>query len=923
MVELFDKGLLKGVVKPAIDESTFAQLQDEYHSLLDDLKKNKLLDNFRDEYEKVMAALFKSHENEKKLMKRCRELKADILSNSIRIQHVNKISNDSPENISKLKKELEYARSLVVAADAKENQIKDRIKVIKENIATLTKVIEKGESDEIGANAVAEVTKNLEEVTKVKVKQEAENARLRKEVDSTKEQVNKLQDELIQAQQKIAELGKDIQQKSSEAQRELRKKERMEKELNEVREQVEMKQSDIQAITLAIEQLQDELEKRQEEKEALQLNNEQSIRKLQLSEAKLAEVQKKLDAQINLTESLRVENGAKLVEVKQKEEELSAIKSENAKLISQNDSSNKRLQEIEEKKQELEQTRNKIRESIDTIEREILETRKAMKRDRKVCEDLTRQRDALSKSLFKVQTQAGKQADLLKIHEISKQNLEQEISNYNQETLTQKEMISMLEKERDHYVKEASCYTQKVLDFMEEVKYREMEIFDNKKKIAEAQTKLKQQENLYEAVKSDRNLYSKNLIEAQEEISELKRKLNIMTQKIGQIKDEIASKDVLMVQETAECNKISQEQNDLQKELEKMKEITIKNKTFMEAQKKEEKQLVARIQEAETEHSKYKKVLSEAINDKNVLEVQISRRNDELIELHNKIYLVENELLIGEKEYAKVLLNLKEVRDDISRCRKEKALLQADLAQMENLKRGVIQAEKELRQEEVRCKALEDELQIPINVHRWRQIEGGDPTSLELIRKIHTLQKRLLNKTEEVVQKELQIGEKERLYVDLKQTLLRKPGPEVAEQMYIYQNALKEKQAALKVMKQEAEKYEESIKQYKQKIEDLNNEAEDMKRTFIAKKLENDKARCRKKKEKEPMLNLIVEKASPIITITNSKIERDREEGNHEQKGVGKIEGETENLVMNTENKERSKIHSDKELEDNHIEEEK
>lgn len=112
-----------------------------------------MLDKFREEYEKVMAALLKSHENEKKLMKRCRELKADILSNSIRIQHVNKISSDNPANISKLKKELEHARGLVFAADAKENQVKDRIKIIKENIATLSKVIEKGESDEIGANA--------------------------------------------------------------------------------------------------------------------------------------------------------------------------------------------------------------------------------------------------------------------------------------------------------------------------------------------------------------------------------------------------------------------------------------------------------------------------------------------------------------------------------------------------------------------------------------------------------------------------------------------------------------------------------------------------------------------------------------------------------------------------------------------------
>lgn len=50
---------------------------------------------------------------------------------------------------------------------------------------------------------------------------------------------------------------------------------------------------------------------------------------------------------------------------------------------------------------------------------------------------------------------------------------------------------------------------------MEDIKMREMQIFEYKKKIAEAETKLKQQQNLYEAVRADRNLYSKNLIEAQ------------------------------------------------------------------------------------------------------------------------------------------------------------------------------------------------------------------------------------------------------------------------------------------------------------------------------------------------------------------------------------------------------------------------
>jgi hypothetical protein len=49
------------------------------------------------------------------------------------------------------------------------------------------------------------------------------------------------------------------------------------------------------------------------------------------------------------------------------------------------------------------------------------------------------------------------------------------------------------------------------------VKLQELQIGELQKKIVEGETRLKQQQNLYEAVRSDRNLYSKNLIESQVE----------------------------------------------------------------------------------------------------------------------------------------------------------------------------------------------------------------------------------------------------------------------------------------------------------------------------------------------------------------------------------------------------------------------
>ena len=121
-----------------------------------------------------------------------------------------------------------------------------------------------------------------------------------------------------------------------------------------------------------------------------------------------------------------------------------------------------------------------------------------------------------------------KQLGLVRLHEQAKKNLQQEIQNYKDEAQKQRKIIYQLEKERDRYINEASDLTQKVLQHMEDEKVWEMQIFDYKKKVAEAETKLKQQQNLYEAVRSDCNLYSKNLIECEDDITEMKRTLKMM-----------------------------------------------------------------------------------------------------------------------------------------------------------------------------------------------------------------------------------------------------------------------------------------------------------------------------------------------------------------------------------------------------------
>ena len=67
-------------------------------------------------------------------------------------------------------------------------------------------------------------------------------------------------------------------------------------------------------------------------------------------------------------------------------------------------------------------------------------------------------------------------------------------------------------------------------------------------------------------------------------------------------------------------------------------------------------------------------------------------------------------------------------------------------------RRELYHIQRELLREQTRCKALEEELENPMNIHRWRKLEGSDPSTYEMVQKIHTLQRRLIQKTQEVQQ---------------------------------------------------------------------------------------------------------------------------------------------------------------------------
>ncbi|XP_076839412.1 cilia- and flagella-associated protein 58 isoform X2 [Brachyhypopomus gauderio] len=832
------------------EDSSYEVLEKEFQQVLSDLLGNKALDKFRQEYEKLTKALTKCRESEKRLMIKCRDLNADIVTNSVKVATALKLSEEDQTTITMLKEELEKAWRLVDAAHEKEQGAKDTIHTLKQEIDSLVKQ---------GASLSLTQQHSVDDLLKAKEQLTTERDQLLSEVvvlreDLTRAEAAQQENEAVKKkdQETISQQQQEIQVRQNECSRESWRKEKLEKELRQVQGELEAKQAEISALSTQCQRSrsdQQRLEEQLRDQKILTERTNKEVEQLQQHNTKLQ--QDVEQATLNL-EQLSFNINQQASELKVKEEEVSKLKQEITKLNKMREATQRRIRVVEDQKLEVEQQRDTLKNQTAGLEREMETAQKQAEKDKKKLDDLVKEKEALNKSMIKAASATEKQLDLVKLHEQTKKSLEQEILSYKAEAQKQRKIILQLEKERDKYINEASSLTQKVLAHMEEIKAQEMQIFEYKKKMAEAETKFTQQQNHFENVIADRNRCSQNLTETQHEITELKRKLQIMTHQLDQLKEEIGGKEAALIKEHREFQHAEQEKVALKAELQKMKQEAQEIKRVKNNQEVEERKLLKIIADTDAEKTLLKKELNQLISERDMLGTQLTRRNDELSLLYEKIKFQQAVLNKGEVHYNQRVEDIHLLRTEVKKLRREKGIVTKTVSRVEDLRREVNRMQTELLKEQTRCQALEELRMKPMNIHRWRRLEASDPSTFELLQKTQTLQRLLLKKTEEVMQKDHLLQEKEMLYVELKHVLARQPGPEAAKQINILQHTLKKKTRELQARTAEASAFQAKTMQYKCEIEYLTQEMQDVKKKYLAQKRKEQEHR-----EKEGFLPTI------------------------------------------------------------------
>lgn len=803
---------------------------------------------YKAELEKLLVACVKSQESEQRLAIQKDELRAEIRSTrdaTVRDQEEESEAiaqkKDAKTQLDVVLRQIDATRQIELEKIQAVNNLRGKLEALQEIVTKMAMPSEDGENMRLNEEQEVQIAtlKNKRDECSRDVETKSITLQdLRLETANLYTLVQEEEAKNTKFEEILANAALQIQEKQSLIDREVRRKTRLEKDLKSLKQCFEQ----LQPENAALDSLKKEHEENLRKKEVVTRESKQKLDKYLKQYDALFRTTHSLTEAMQLQWQRNVELHKENVQVEQeldaKEEQIEKIAQAALKTEKLMEIAREKLQDVELKRSDCETEKEAIKSELESMINMTLEAEKkqsellAMK-----LKETLREREVLNKMLVKATDRGQATFDLIKINENTLKNLQNEINGLKNCVRKQRAQIQQLVGEREKYEKEASNANQKYTTSVEEAKLQDMQIVSLQQKIVESESRLKQQQNLYEAVRTDRNLYSKQLIEGQEEIGDMKRKFKIINHQIEQLKEEITSKDHALVKEHFDHHKVDKEKEVLKNELLRIKKQIQSSEQIIHNQEQEVTKLAKIIQQADEEKERQIKEHGSVVRDRDTLRQQLVQRNEELSVLYEKIKMQKAAISNGYMLYEEKEKEVNDLKSRIKALTLERDLSDNQLSHDCSLKQELIQLEKELVREKVKIRALSEESDHPLNVHRWRKLESSDPKQFEMIRKQQRMQRKLIRMYEESTNKDLLIVEKEKLYVELKTILARHPGAEVAEQLLVYKETLKGKQTQMKQMEDELQMYKMQVNEYRNELGQLDTEKQQMQQEWIDRQL--------------------------------------------------------------------------------------
>ncbi|XP_013101753.2 cilia- and flagella-associated protein 58 [Stomoxys calcitrans] len=444
-----------------------------------------------------------------------------------------------------------------------------------------------------------------------------------------------------------------------------------------------------------------------------------------------------------------------------------------------------------------------LKNQSNSLEKDLLNSAQKFDDLRRLKENIQRERNSLKSDITKLNHQIADLQHTIMMQSNTIDSLRLDINKLNVKVDEAKINIAKAEKERNEMAQEVETLHEKIEYYQEQIQLKSDQIADLIEKLQQKQSALVNMTKRLESVQSEKMILQRSLEGSTLEIKNL-QELKIKTdQQITQLTNEIAANENKIKSLNLRIDHLNIANKELQSQLRSKEKLLSGVRKDLKEMKQKNEHFMSVISEDELRFLKLSQELEETRKEKNLIGLQMVRRNDEIVLLKEKLCITQAALDQGQTQYNQRVEDIRLLKLEITNLQTERECLSKAIKSTADMREEVIRLQRSLNQERVRVRALTEDAKTPTGVHRWRILKGEDPGKYQLLMKVQMLQKRYLKQETEKTNIRRQLEESKRICETLKKVLENLPTTQVKQKLVETQRINKRQLKKIKALSAE------------------------------------------------------------------------------------------------------------------------
>ncbi|GBG65592.1 hypothetical protein CBR_g51474 [Chara braunii] len=725
----------------------------------------------RDKYLNLHRAFIETMASDRDLLSQARVLNKRLAESKEQTEKVQQRAQEGVSVLELLREDSEQAESEALICREKEQMLEmeeTELTRIKEQHQKRFQEIEK----EHAAAVVPQIRRATEEIEETDMRLKENMEKIEKLVEEVKE-VNERADRTIEETESLR-LQKELEANSMEKKANMPDKYKKQTEaVNQMIKQYKAQEAKLATrikehevehskLLIRIKELTEEMERANTQHERVKMQAEQKERGA--DEIKKNVEIAGIEADQYLADRVNVDMLLKstVAEVRRESEEL-------AQRVKDKDGALRRYKKAEAMLKQAQDTLPMLNMIRDQVFHQIQGVENERKRQSEHVVELKKEVDITMNSFLHEQELGKEKAAQVRECVALVEELESEVGALAMQERRTNRLIADLASQRERISRFCSAKIALQREASEKIRVKDLVINDLKKKLRDRNLRFKEFMQLYDLVKNQRNKFVTLIQSASQSIAEMREKLRILGAEIDILRNEIAYKHRLLAKAKAEHAASLLERERLRTELAKSGMVLQEKQRIVDEQISKMDRLNGIITVAERAMLHVKRQYEIQVESRNYTGITLIDRNDELCILYERLNIMgqvhrqsDIEMLKREDEIRVLRAHIAEFESSLRVARKRAPKVGEVEHEIQTLKEELEKA----RAEVVR---LSDLLENPSNKERWRQLEGKTPKADELATILQSVEDKLGDRKEQLMERELVYQEVTKLSTKLRQ----------------------------------------------------------------------------------------------------------------------------------------------------------